>query len=167
MWCFCGAPSPLLGRSRGSQTALVQVRSEELGAPPPPPCRAPRPATSPPEPAVTRMCPHSRQWPLRSLSHWRCRARGRAWQPAAGRPASREPAWATRMTQLLCKHPQWVAGIGGQWGAGRGMESSLARWLGSASRVTARKQGGWASLLAPEARIYHMSKYLSSYVFIL
>ena len=31
----------------------------------------------------------------------------------------------------------------------------------------AQQQGGWASSLAPKARIYHMNKYLSSYVFIL
>ena len=84
-----------------------------------------------------------RQWPLRSLSHWCCRARARAWQPAAGQPASLEPAWATLMTQFLCTAP--TEGGEGQRG-GRGMESSPARWLVSASRVCCPTAGGLGKL---------------------
>ena len=107
MWCFCGAPSPLLGRSRGSQTACSPT--------PPHPCRAPRPATSPPEPAVTRMCPHSP--PMAAEEPESLVLQGLA---ACCRPASQPRACLGHpMTQFLCKHPQWVAGGRGAVGGGQ------------------------------------------------
>lgn len=140
-WEDCGAVRQPWGR----RTA----RSTEPH--PPHPCRVPRLSTSHPEPAVTRMCPHSQAMAaeepeslvLQGQSQGLAACCRPASQPAAGQPASLEPAWATLMTQFLCTAP--TEGGEGQRG-GRGMESSPARWLVSASRVCCPTAGGLGKL---------------------
>lgn len=124
---------PVPGKTAGQSDS--PRAGTQRGAPSPTPCTPARcpgrpPLTQSQQPPGCALIPW--QWLLRSLSHWCCRARGRAWQPAAGRPASLGPAWATLVTQFLCTAPT-VGGGGQRWG--RGMESSPSRWLGSASHV--------------------------------
>lgn len=159
-------PKPVPGKTAGQSDS--PRAGAQRGAPSP---TSHTPAGCPGHPPLTQSQQSAgcalipQQWPLRSLSHWCCRARARAWQPAAGRPASLEPTWATPMTQFLCTAP--TVGGGGQRGRQRNgiQPGQVARF--SLPFVTAQQQGGWASSLAPEARIYCMNKYLSSYVFIL
>lgn len=137
-------PKPIPGRTAGQSDS--PGAGAQRGAPSPTPrtpagCPGCPPLTQSQQSPGCALIP--RQWPLRSLSHWCCRARARAWQPAAGQPASLEPAWATPMTQFLCTAP--TEGGEGQRG-GRGMESSPARWLVSASRVCCPTAGGLGKL---------------------
>lgn len=143
---LCGASlgsSPFLGRLRGSQTA--RCRRTQRGTKPHPlhPCTVPRPSTSHPEPAATRMCPHSLAMAAEEPESLVLQGRGRAWQPAAGRQPALGPAWATLVTQFLCTAPT-VGGGGQRWG--RGMESSPSRWRFSLPCVTAQEQGGLGKL---------------------
>lgn len=166
---LCGASPGIQARSWEDCRAVRQppCRHTARSTKPHPlhPCTVPRPSTSHPEPAATRMCPHSLAMAAEEPESLVLQGQ-RQGLAACCRPASQPRARLGHPGDTVPVHSAHSGWRGTEVGQRNGIQPiQVARF--SLPCVTAQEQGGWASSLAPKARIYRMNKYLSSFVFIL